>query len=223
MPAVFAPVCKSGLARLRRQAEKQKKADLAEQQAAPEEKDWVAFGPIGLLVYLCVVFGGACFLCWKLYSGAGHPLYWASYGIVYIALAFGAGVDLKNHIVPNELFFGTLGLQTIVLVLQSAFIPGFFPRGVMQAAVCFLVVLAALFLLSKIVGGGLGLGDVKLLAATGYCLGFISIFSILLYSVFLSFFAALFFLLVLKKGRKYAIPFAPFIFIGFLLTVGLGA
>ena len=77
-----------------------------------------------------------------------------------------------------------------------------------------------LFLLVYIVSRkGLGGGDVKFMAATGLYLGLNGTLSAMFYGILLAGITVLLLLLMRKIGRKDAIPLAPFLYIGILLTV----
>ena len=70
--------------------------------------------------------------------------------------------------------------------------------------------------------GGVGMGDVKLLAVIGAYMGSGSIMAAAFLSVAASAFYSIVMLLLKKIKLKEEIPFAPFIFIGTVLTMALG-
>ena len=63
---------------------------------------------------------------------------------------------------------------------------------------------------------GMGLGDVKLLAMMGAFLGWKSILFIIMVASFSGALVGITMMLLQKKGRKYAIPFGPFLSLGAL-------
>src|SRR5690606_9941935 len=74
----------------------------------------------------------------------------------------------------------------------------------------------AIVILSK---GGMGGGDVTLIAALGFVLGFKHIFLNIFLSFIIGAILSLFLLLTKIKTRKDPIPFGPFIVLSFFITV----
>lgn len=72
------------------------------------------------------------------------------------------------------------------------------------------------YLLSK---GGIGAGDVKLMATTGFCAGYTEMKAIMILSVFLAGAVCMGIVVMGKGGRKIKIPFAPFVWGAFVLTL----
>jgi len=66
---------------------------------------------------------------------------------------------------------------------------------------------------------GLGGGDVKFMAAAGLYLGFANTIPAILYGTVLAALTGLILVLIKKIERKDAIPLAPFLFIGIMITV----
>ena len=74
----------------------------------------------------------------------------------------------------------------------------------------------ALFLLALLSRGGLGGGDVKLMAAMGFWLGFPAVFYALFLGALLGSIAGTILIILGRKQRKDYIPFGPFLVMGFL-------
>ncbi|MCL2099831.1 MAG: prepilin peptidase [Oscillospiraceae bacterium] len=174
----------------------------------------------------------------KKISYAGIPVILTAYFIVYagqadlfvllknaLIIIFGyiaAVTDIKLRIIPNKL----------ILIMLAAWVTLTAPRlflGIDPALVILTGSLSGflagggLFLLVYIISRkGLGGGDVKFMAAAGLYTGFAGTLTVMLYGTVI---AALvgFVLLIFKKiGRKDAIPLAPFLYIGILVTVFYG-
>lgn len=90
--------------------------------------------------------------------------------------------------------------------------------SVVGAAFC----LVALLLVSALSRGGLGLGDVKVMTALGFLLGFYTTLYTLIFSCFASTGAAVLLLLTKKKTMKDAIPMGPFLYVGYVIVLLLG-
>lgn len=66
---------------------------------------------------------------------------------------------------------------------------------------------------------GIGVGDGILLGVSGVFLGFWRNLTLLLTALILAAVAALFLLVVKRKGRKYRLPFAPFLLAAYLMQL----
>ena len=150
--------------------------------------------------------------------------YYFNFSIDFIFLALISSVlivilfiDLKEMIIPDILVVILLGLSVLHKMLNY-FLNGLSPQivnsflGLLLAGGLFL----AIVLLSK---GGMGGGDVTLIAALGFILGV----KYILLTIFLSFILGAIIsvaLLATKiKTRKDPIPFGPFIILGFFISL----
>jgi len=129
---------------------------------------------------------------------------------VLIALSF---IDLDTFRLPDVLTLPLLGLG----LLGAFLIPGN-PTGwesvfsAMGAGGLFLVI-------ALVYPQGMGLGDVKLVAAMGAFLGFPSIFLSVFVGSFIGALAGSFLLITGQKRFRQQIPFGPYLAIGALLTL----
>lgn len=101
-----------------------------------------------------------------------------------------------------------------------------FPKlglALLMSAVLGALLGGGVFLLAHFIAkGGVGMGDVKLLAVIGTYVGSGSIMAAAFLSVMVSAIYSVVMLLLKKIKLKEEIPFAPFIFIGTILTMALG-
>lgn len=77
-------------------------------------------------------------------------------------------------------------------------------------------------LLSVITKHGIGMGDVKMMAALGFLMGLSGTFYTLLFGMLVCLIAAIVLLVFRKKKMKDSVPFGPFIYIGCCLAVIFG-
>lgn len=189
---------------------------------------------IPLFSYL--ILRGKCRYCKNNISGQ-YPVVESLNAVIYIIMytKFGFGVDfifyslissvllailfidLKEMIIPDSLVLGILVLsvihKTVNYFLYSI------PLDLFDSIIGLLVA-GGLFLIIVIVSrGGMGGGDVTLIAALGFILGV----KYILLNIFLSFvlgaIISIILLAVKIKTRKDPIPFGPFIALGFFITV----
>ncbi len=127
-------------------------------------------------------------------------------------------IDLKYQIIPDRLILSILALSLINAFHQIAsnqipwqyFVIGFFAASV------------PLFLLGLIYEGGLGGGDIKLMAVCGLFAGWkLILLSLLLGDIIAFLYIAVLF--VKKKAKKgTAIPFGPFLSAGITVSILIG-
>ena len=146
--------------------------------------------------------------------------------LAIIVSLIGAIYDLKSRRIPNWLTLGTFG----VILLFSIF--SFKIEYVVNCILGFLAGLLLLFI--PYVLGGMGAGDVKLLAALGSLVGYKDVVLIFFYSAICGLFLGLIWLLLtpghlsflLKTGqilpvvdKKQKVPYGIAIFMGTILYI----
>lgn len=155
---------------------------------------------------------GVCFLLAFLLFGmsAATLLAWTMLAILII-IAF---IDADHKIIPDRFIITILALGIINVFLSGddylSHIIGFF-------------VVSVPFLLIALLTGGMGGGDIKLMAAAGLYLGWAgALLSVIVGSVAGAVYAV--FLLATKRaGRKSEVPFGPFLALGIAVAVLFGS
>lgn len=176
--------------------------------------------------FLLITYFSAIFIAVICGYFAGiRQLDWLS--VYKMLLAFGVLVaisitDIKLYTIPNcfvlLLIFGRIVVflfevfrsdEDLLLKLCNSLIAG-------------IVILAFLLLMSKITGGGIGYGDIKLFSALGYLCGVRAVLYTLIFSLLLCAIVSLFLLISKRKGLKDGLPMGPFIWLGFAMTIIFG-
>ncbi len=148
-------------------------------------------------------------------------------GMIFIMniLPFLAWIDKKERIVPNSYLIRML-VVSVIYILAKIFVGLVSGSGVLSVISSALLGIAIMFIpmyLGHLISrGGVGAGDVKLLAVIGIFLGFRSSYMLLMVAFIV---AAVFCLVQLIRKRitmKSHMPFVPFIAIGMFLMVYLG-
>jgi len=129
---------------------------------------------------------------------------------VLIALAF---IDLDTFRLPDVLTLPLLGLG----VLGAFLIPGN-PTG-WESVFSTLGAGGLFWIIARVYPQGMGLGDVKLVAAMGAFLGFPSIFLAVFIGSFVGAFVGIFLLFAGRKRFGQQIPFGPYLALGAILTL----
>lgn len=144
------------------------------------------------------------------------------YLILYAVLFLTAWIDQENKRIPNKILKMLLGIRGILIVLEWRIFPKL-GLAVLISALLGMLLGGGMFLLAYFISrGGVGMGDVKLLAVIGTYVGSGSIMSVVFLAVVTSAFYSIVMLILKKIKLKEEIPFAPFIFIGTVLAMAFG-
>ena len=131
-------------------------------------------------------------------------------------LTAAAYIDALSHKIPNWIVLCTAavfaGCTVLDFVLSGT-------DAVPLAAAVFFVVFFLVRLASR---GGVGYGDIKMITAAALILGIYGTFSFLLVSHVLAAVAAIALLVSKKATRKDGLPFGPFFYLGYLVTILAG-
>lgn len=132
---------------------------------------------------------------------------------VLIALAF---IDLDTFRLPDVLTLPLLGLG-----LLGAFLVQGDPTG-WESVLSTLGAGGLFWIIARVYPQGMGLGDVKLVAAMGAFLGFPSIFLAVFAGSLVGAITGIFLLLLGKKSFSQQIPFGPYLALGAILALFWG-
>ncbi len=164
---------------------------------------------------------GALFagIAWKLEADWALP----AFLVLAAALVAIALIDLEHYIVPNRIV-GPVVMVSIALLVVAAAVEGEWGDLARALAGAF-AAFGGLLVVHLISPAGMGMGDVKLAFLLGLLLGWINwghvavgLFLGFLYGAIIG--GAL--VLTGRRGRKQAVPFAPFLAAGTLTAVFVG-
>lgn len=137
-------------------------------------------------------------------------------------LTAAAYIDALSHKIPNWIVLCTAavfaGCTVLDFVLSGTDAVPMALNSVLAAAVFFVV----FFLVRLASRGGVGYGDIKVITAAALILGIYGTFSFLLVSHVLAAVAAIALLVSKKATRKDGLPFGPFFYLGYLVTILTG-
>ena len=159
------------------------------------------------------------FILWKFGLAWHTPLYFI-FCSTLIVISF---IDLEFQIIPDKI---TLPGIPIGIIVGSFLLPDPFMRynilGLKASLLGFVIGGGVFYALAIISRGGMGGGDIKMMAMVGALMGWKAV---LLISFIGSCIGSIFgvFLMIFKgKGRKTKIPFGPFLALGSLVTLFYG-
>ena len=144
------------------------------------------------------------------------------YLVLAAALFFIAWIDWQSRRIPNRILKMLLTVRGILLAAEWLTYPKL-GLAVLLSALLGAAIGGGMFLIAHFISkGGVGKGDVKLFIVIGSYMGSGSIMTAVFLSVMASAFYSIAMLLLKKIKLKEEIPFAPFIFVGTVLTMALG-
>ena len=131
-------------------------------------------------------------------------------------------IDARERIIPNSLI-GIGLLFWLALILLDIFVGGTpWLQLLAFSGIGGIVCGGVLLIIALITKSALGMGDVKLFLVLGLLYGLTDAYGILLFSVIAMGFVSIVLLIAKKVTRKSTIPMAPFVIIGFLLSILAG-
>ncbi len=133
---------------------------------------------------------------------------------IFIVIFF---IDLDHSIIPDELVIA--GFITAAAYLAWGWTTGALPFNPLDHGFGFLIGGGLYLLLAVITKGGMGGGDIKLMAMLGFWLGSSGVLWIILLSSNIGAIVSLILMALKIKGRKDYIPFGPFIVIAAMLVM----
>lgn len=163
-----------------------------------------------------VTTAGLGLIFYVIYTKMGITYYSLSYMILAAFLSAATIKDIKERIIPNKLILFGLISGVVLNVL--------FPdlERIVWGLAALVFAGGVLLITSLVSKGGVGVGDAKLVACTGLLLGIDKTISVMIISFIASALFGILSMLLKKLNKKSAMPFAPFVLLGVLLTMLLG-
>ena len=149
-------------------------------------------------------------LYWSLFLQFGFSLTWLVYALLVTALIIASFIDLEHQIIPDVISLPGLALG---LLLSGPLLPISFLDSLVGA----LVGGGIFYLIALLYRGGMGGGDIKLIAMIGSFIGLRMVLLTIFVAAFSGSLVGLILILFKGKGRKDAVPFGPFLSSGAIL------
>jgi len=130
------------------------------------------------------------------------------YGVLFIFLGCAAFLDIRRKCIPNRLI---LAGACAGIIIRLAAMNGAVLLDAALGALCAGGLFYVIFLLAR---NGIGMGDIKLIACTGFFTGLQQIIPVMVFSVILCGIFGVILLIAGRLHRKSTVPFAPFLLLG---------
>lgn len=154
---------------------------------------------------------------WSVYGWSASAIFFSGFSALLLAMSF---IDLEFRIIPDSMSLGAWGVAWILALLGVQFFPIPLNESLFGAVVGF----GLFWMLSRgyywFSGEeGLGGGDVKLMGLVGAVLGLHGVITTILVGSVLGALVGGVLVFGMRKGRRFPIPFGPFLAMGALVSV----
>ena len=186
----------------------------------PEDEEMgKQLGPQQILALALLLTLADIVTVWRLFLTVHDPLNLLKLSLALVILTGCACVDGVEHRIPNFLS-GTLALSALAL-LAAGFLTGQTGAfGYLQSSLFAAAVTAACLVVGAVLSHqGIGAGDIKLLAALGLMGGVTIVGGTIFFAMLPCALVSAGLLITKKKTMREAIPFGPFLLIGYMLTI----
>lgn len=143
--------------------------------------------------------------------------------IVVAGLSSAMIVDIMDKRIPNYIIFTMAILQTLITVAKLILYTEKWIEILASSIINPVIMFIVLLILSRISKDGIGMGDVKLLTVLSFICGVYVVINVLVFALFICVVVAMILVLAKKKNSRDKIAFGPFVYIGFIVTLLLGA
>jgi leader peptidase (prepilin peptidase)/N-methyltransferase len=150
-----------------------------------------------------------------LYLKFGLTVTFAVYALLTSALVIVAFIDLDHKIIPNIITLPGMAVGLGLSLGVSPIRPPASLIGLISGGAIF-------YLIALISGGGMGGGDIKLIAMIGAFLGLQGVLFTIFVSALSGSVVGVMLMLLGRKGRKDRVPFGPFLAFGAILYMLVG-
>ena len=139
--------------------------------------------------------------------------------ICMIYLGYNAYVDIKFKEIPVNIALIT-SVVGVVLTFLATIISGIMSVemifSVVKTLIISLIPGVVLYLVSKITNQIIGYGDAMVVGVIGLYLGAKNVVNIMLIAFFIAGLIALYEIVIMKKNKRYEMPFVPFLFVSYV-------
>ena len=140
--------------------------------------------------------------------------------LLYFEIVYAiSAVDKKVKKIPNQLIATLMILRIPGLIATIISNPSAWLSAVIAPLLGFLTGVIVVFVLMLLSRGGIGAGDLKLIAVVGLYFGLFGLLEIMIYTMFIASFTGIVLLIMKKAKFKSTMPMAPFICIGSALYI----
>lgn len=157
----------------------------------------------------------------ELLNGLSYLYLFSIFGLTWLCLIYSlllsalwvvTFIDLEHQIIPDTITLPGIGIG--LLAASTVLPPGFF-----NSLIGLLLGGGFFYLVAVLSRGGMGGGDIKLIAMIGAFLGWQDVLMTIFIGALSGSIVGVFLMLFKGKGRKYPVPFGPFLALGAVISL----
>ncbi len=147
-----------------------------------------------------------------IFSAFGYGWNSVIYALLFSALLVVTFIDLMHKIIPDSITLPGIGIG--ILAASTVLPPGF-----VNSLIGLFLGGGLFYLIAVLSRGGMGGGDIKLIAMIGAFLGWQNVLLTIFVGALVGSLVGIFLMIFRGKGRKYAVPFGPFLALGAVVSI----
>ena len=149
------------------------------------------------------------------YRYFGFTLLFYKYILIFTLLLAISCIDLEKGVIPNQL--------VLILLCWSLIWQFLYPViNIKMASICLLVGGLLFYIIAVLSKGGMGGGDIKLMALLGFSIGFPTVLVNFFLAFLLGAIVGVVMLILGKKTGKDSLPFGPFLCLAYFISIFWG-
>jgi len=132
-------------------------------------------------------------------------------------------IDLDHGLILNKVVYPSMVVALLLALLPQPWLTQWIVTGIANAALGGAIGFGIFLLIAIISRGGMGWGDVKLVALIGLATGFPLVFLSIIMGAILGGIVAVAMVIAKKRQRRQTIPFGPFLAVAAMITLLWGS
>lgn len=166
-----------------------------------------------LLTVLSLVCAFAAYRLYEAGSGLINLCDQMAVALVLLSILI---IDGYTHLIPNVTVAVLFGIGAVMLAISWIMNGKAALNTLIMSVLGLLICLVLFYVMSRLTKEGIGMGDVKLIAALGWSIGLEAALLTVLFALLICTVAAFILLFGKKKNGKDRVPFGPFMFFGYI-------
>jgi leader peptidase (prepilin peptidase)/N-methyltransferase len=132
-------------------------------------------------------------------------------------------IDLEHGLILNKVVYPSMVVALLLALLPQPWLTQWIVTGIANAAIGGAIGFSIFLLIAIVSRGGMGWGDVKLVALIGLATGFPLVFLSIIMGAILGGIVAVAMVIAKKRQRRQTIPFGPFLAVAAMITLLWGS
>lgn len=184
-----------------------------------EQYTSMTFSSLTMIIASAVLTIVAFFATLKTFGYVSDPISIAKMLVALVVMTGAACFDFREKRIPNVFPLAMIGSAVILLALGVITKQQGALQYIMWNSISAFACGITFFALAFVTGQGVGAGDIKLMFSLALLCGIYPIIGTLFYGVIACSVAVIAALVLKKKTLKESLPFGPFMYVGFILTI----